>query len=449
MQDGAFVRCGRAAVAGVAAVAILALVPGAAAGQSEHRTSWGDPDIQGVWDFRTLTPLERPAELGDREFLTAEEAAEFEARQLAERDADRRDGAELPFGIGSDVERAYNQFWWDYGTNVNEDRRTSLITDPANGRIPYTEAGQAEAGRFFAVLFGNVAAGPEDRALGERCILGFNAGPPMLPSAYNNNVQLFQTPDTVVILNEMVHNARIVPLDGRPHLPSDVRQWVGDSRGRWGGRHAGRRDHQLPGRNQLRGVDGQSAPGGALHAHGGRRARLRVHGRGCDDVDAAVDGGRADEAQRPPAVRVRLPRGQLRHDEPAVGARGWKRPKPPREPASRSAPSPGAPGVRADATRCIARFCGADFRGRGGPVRQSARPPLPRRGPPSGGPRLPRSSCGRCGALPRCSATSLSGRWPPRARMLRGRTRASLHGRANARMVFVAMTATYCRPLTS
>ncbi|MCY3843493.1 MAG: hypothetical protein OXH69_08115 [Acidobacteria bacterium] len=233
MRDGAFVMCRRGATA--AALAALMLLPAASAGQTEQRTSWGDPDIQGVWDFRTLTPLERPVELGDKEFLTAEEAAEFEAQQLAARDADRRDGAELPFGIGSDVERAYNQFWWDYGTNVIDDRRTSLIIDPADGRIPYTEAGQAEAERFFAVLFGNVAAGPEDRALGERCILGFNSGPPMLPSAYNNNVQLFQTPDTVVILNEMVHNARIVPLDGRPHLPSDVRQWVGDSRGRWEG----------------------------------------------------------------------------------------------------------------------------------------------------------------------------------------------------------------------
>ena len=219
----------------IAAIAFVSLAAVPAMGQDGRRTSWGDPDLQGVWDFRTLTPLERPAELADKAFLTAEEAAAFEAQTLEARDADRRDGAEKPFGIGSDVERAYNQFWWDYGTNVTDDRRTSLITDPADGTIPYTAAGLEEAGRFFSVLFGNIAAGPEDRALGERCILGFNSGPPMLPSAYNNNVQLFQTPDTVVILNEMVHNARIVPLDGPPHLPSDVRQWVGDSRGRWEG----------------------------------------------------------------------------------------------------------------------------------------------------------------------------------------------------------------------
>ncbi len=219
----------------IAAITFVSLASVPAMGQDGRRTSWGDPDLQGVWDFRTLTPLERPAELADKAFLTAEEAAAFEAQTLEARDADRRDGAEKPFGIGSDVERAYNQFWWDYGTNVTDDKRTSLITDPADGTIPYTAAGREEAGRFFSVLFGNVAAGPEDRALGERCILGFNSGPPMLPSAYNNNVQLFQTPDTVVILNEMVHNARIVPLNGSPHLPSDVRQWVGDSRGRWEG----------------------------------------------------------------------------------------------------------------------------------------------------------------------------------------------------------------------
>ena len=216
-------------------VGFLTFLPMSASAQENLTTSWGVPDIQGVWDFRTLTPLERPLDLADKAFLTTEEAAAFEAQTLEARNADRRDGAEKPFGIGSDVERAYNQFWWDYGTNITDDNRTSLVVDPADGLIPYTADGRARAEGFFAVLFGNVAAGPEDRAIGERCILGFNSGPPMLPSAYNNNVQIFQTADTVVILNEMVHNARIVPLDGRAHLTSSVRQWVGDSRGRWEG----------------------------------------------------------------------------------------------------------------------------------------------------------------------------------------------------------------------
>ena len=222
-------------------IALGSLSAGPAAGQTQTagadtpRTPDGRPDLSGIWDFRTLTPLERPAELADKEFLTDEAAAAFEAQTLEARNADRRDGADKAFGIGSDVERAYNQFWWDFGSSITEDKRTSLIVDPPDGKMPYTPGGQERAGALFSVLFGNVAAGPEDRALAERCILGFNSGPPMLPSAYNNNVQLFQTRDTVVILNEMVHNARIVPLDERPSLAPDVRQWVGDSRGRWEG----------------------------------------------------------------------------------------------------------------------------------------------------------------------------------------------------------------------
>ena len=220
-------------------VAIGLIGPVAAAAQTNAthspRTSWGDPDLGGVWDFRTLTPMERPAALADKEFLTSEEAAEFEERALLERNADRRDGAERSYGQGSDIERAYNDFWWDYGNSLTGDKRTSLIVDPPDGRIPWTPAGKQRPGTFAAAFSGIPAAGPEDRALSERCILGFNSGPPMAPSAYNNNVQIFQTPGTVVILNEMIHDARIVPLDDRPHLSEEHRQWMGDSRGRWDG----------------------------------------------------------------------------------------------------------------------------------------------------------------------------------------------------------------------
>ena len=202
---------------------------------SPLRTSWGDPDIQGVWDFRTLTPLERPDALAGKEFLSPEEGAAFLQETLEQFDMDRRDGAEIESGFDSDVDRAYNQFWWDFGTEISENRRTSLIVDPADGKIPWTPEMAAQLGSFFEQFFGRVPEGPEDRALGERCILGFNSGPPMLPSAYNNNVHLLQTPDHVVILNEMVHNARVVPLNGAPHLPSALKQWVGDSRGRWEG----------------------------------------------------------------------------------------------------------------------------------------------------------------------------------------------------------------------
>ena len=213
-------------------VGVSRLVPSVSTAQSTT-TAWGDPDLQGVWDFRTITPLARPEELADKEVLTAEEAALYEQEPLAARNKDRR--AEDGISAARDVSNAYNQFWWDYGDRLTEDRRTSLVVDPPDGRIPRKQGAEE-----LARLFGNrIPAGPEDRPLWERCIIGFNSGPPMLPSAYNNNVQLFQTADYVVILNEMVHSARIVPLDRRPHLAPDIRQQVGDSRGHWDGETLG------------------------------------------------------------------------------------------------------------------------------------------------------------------------------------------------------------------
>ncbi len=204
------------------------------------RTPWGVPDLGGIWDFRTVTPLERPQALEGKATLTAEEAAAFEQQAIEGRNADRRDG-----GARRDVERAYNDFWWDWGDDLTDDRRTSLIVDPPDGRIPERTAGAqawAEAQRADGlrpvrarVLIGSPAHGPEDLGLSERCMLGFNSGPPMLPSAYNNNVQLFQTEDHVVIFSEMIHEARIVPLDGRSTLPDQMRQWMGDARGHWDG----------------------------------------------------------------------------------------------------------------------------------------------------------------------------------------------------------------------
>jgi hypothetical protein len=228
----------------MAAVVAFVLAP-AAAGQiqsngnktktpaksgSAARTAWGHPDLQGIWDFATITPLERPSDLAGKDVLTAEEAAEFEKQTLERRNADRRDG-----GANADVGRAYNQFWWDYGSKVIGTKRTSLVIDPPDGKIPsLTPQGQKKADSRAATLR-RPAAGPEDRNLWERCILAPNAGPPMVPSAYNNNVQIFQTPTQVVIFNEMINDARIVPLDGRPHITASIRQWKGDSRGRWEG----------------------------------------------------------------------------------------------------------------------------------------------------------------------------------------------------------------------
>ena len=221
----------------VSAVSLAA--SGTAAGQIETpRTSWGEPDLGGVWDFRTITPLERPRSLADQELLTAEEAAEAEERALG-RQVDRP-----PRGEGWPGD--YNAFWLDFGTQVVKGNRTSLIVDPPNGRIPSL---QPDAFRQDGSMDGDVAGhrpvrfrstgigtnGPEDRGLAERCLMGFNTGPPMLPSGYSNIMQLFQTPDHIVILNEMVHDSRVVPLDGRSHLPAGMRQWMGDSRGQWEG----------------------------------------------------------------------------------------------------------------------------------------------------------------------------------------------------------------------
>ena len=214
----------------------IVMAPPVASGQSSEsvwqapRTAEGRPDLQGVWDFRSLTPFERPESVADQDTFSEEEAAQFTQERLALLDKDRpgEDGR-IPLSGG------YNDFWWDYGRQLTDDLRTSLVVDPPTGRVPaLTDAGQTRVTARREAL-GRDAHGPEDRGAFERCILGFNAGPPMNPSAYNNNMQLFQTADHVVILNEMVHDARIIPLDGSRHLPDGVRQWRGDSRGRWEG----------------------------------------------------------------------------------------------------------------------------------------------------------------------------------------------------------------------
>ncbi len=237
------------------ATAAVTLLAAPADAQTTFRTPDGQPDLQGVWDFRTMTPLQRPEDQ-DQAFLTVEEAAEAEAAANARR-AQLLEPTEvrtepLPAGgVGAERGRrvgGYNDFWLDYGTNIIGDRRTALIVDPADGRLPaLTPEGERlrQVGSLAEDLpiehpvrvrsAGTGADQPEDRGLAERCLLGFNSGPPMMPSGYNNNMQLFQTPDHVVILNEMVNDARIIPLDGRPHLPETVRQWMGDSRGHWEG----------------------------------------------------------------------------------------------------------------------------------------------------------------------------------------------------------------------
>ena len=220
---------GRALTVLVAVVLLTSVTAAAQSSASREasipRTPEGQPDLQGVWDFGSVTPLQRPASLAGKEFWTEEEAAAVEAQAAA----GRVDRAPRAGDTGS-----YNQFWMAGGTTVAGTRRTSLIVDPPDGQLPaYAPAGTARMADRAEARRRN--AGPEDRDVDERCILGFNSGPPMLPGAYNNLVQLFQVPGYVVVLNEMVNDARVIPLDGRPSLPDQMRQWRGDSRGHWEG----------------------------------------------------------------------------------------------------------------------------------------------------------------------------------------------------------------------
>ena len=201
-----------ACIRGIVSVFLLSASPSVAQTTSDSdvpRAPWGAPDLRGIWDNRTITPLERPRQFAGQETLTAAEAAAYEAR-TAERRVDDR-------------------YYWDRGTKTVDDRRTALIVDPADGRVPsLTPEGRQrfETGQRQGVN------GAEERNPTERCI---TRTVPRLPGLYNNHYQIFQTPGYVVILMEMIHDARIVSLDGRSHLAGDVRQWNGDSRGRWEG----------------------------------------------------------------------------------------------------------------------------------------------------------------------------------------------------------------------
>ena len=197
----------------------LAMAQSAGGSAETWRTSWGDPDLPGLWTNTTTTPLERPSEFAGRSALTDEEQAELDAE--AERN---RDQPPPPGSTGS-----YNSFWVDRGTRST---RTSLITDPPDGRLPALTERVRDAARAAAR---NAAPdAPDDLNLYDRCITRGLPGS-MIPGFYNHNYQLLQTPDHVVILVEMIHDARIIPLDGRPHLPPGLGQWLGDSRAHWEG----------------------------------------------------------------------------------------------------------------------------------------------------------------------------------------------------------------------
>jgi hypothetical protein len=236
----------------MAAASLLMPLP-AAAQTAKAGKNWtaspakdGHPDFSGIWTNVTITPFERPRDLAGKEYFTEQEAQAYEKQSVQQRNRDRRER-----GTNRDVASAYNDFWWDSGTKVVKTRRTSIVVDPPDGRVPALTADRQRelAARAEAIkkrceqpgcepensgLLGP-ADGPEDRPLMERCLHFGGGGPPMLPGAYNNNYQIVQGPDFLAIDVEMAHDVRRIPLDGSQHLPANVRQWMGDSRGHWEG----------------------------------------------------------------------------------------------------------------------------------------------------------------------------------------------------------------------
>jgi hypothetical protein len=210
-----------------------------ATGWIQPRTPDGQPDLQGIWTNATLTPLERPAALATKEFLTPQEAEDYQKRVLARWDRDNRAG-----GAEADLGRAYGSAWWDADARLVPVTRTSLIVDPPDGKLPpLTPEAQRRASDTRIERQRRPADGPEDRPLMDRCLWWPAVGPPMLPSFANNspysplvsNYQVVQGPGYVAIVAEILHETRIIPLDGRPHLSQNIHQWMGDSRGRWEG----------------------------------------------------------------------------------------------------------------------------------------------------------------------------------------------------------------------
>jgi hypothetical protein len=229
-----------------AAISAFAQLAPPVVSKNVPRAADGHPDLSGIWTNAGITPFERPSELSGKEFLTPEEAKIYEKTHKLFNADDR----EKIKGTDADVALAYNAAFWDPGTKLFKTRRTSIVIDPPDGKVPaLTPERQKQLAAIAAArkkrcerpgcevensgILGP-ADGPEDRPLMERC-LSFNNAAPMISSAYNNNYEIVQTPAFVGIDVEMPHQMRRVPIDNSAHLPSNVREWVGDSRGHWEG----------------------------------------------------------------------------------------------------------------------------------------------------------------------------------------------------------------------
>ena len=235
-------------------VSLLGVPASSVYGQADNdyevpRTQWDQPDLQGVWNFSSNTPMQRPERYGTQQFLTPEQIAAAIARQEAAEAAAAAAAAERVVDPDappvSDNPGGYNDFWVE-SAGIGDTVRTSHIVYPEDGRIPPAVEGapfqrgglgpDVPGERPVRYVVGGISkTGPEDRGLSERCIVGFNSGPPFTPSLYNNNMQIIQSRDTAVIITEMIHDARIVPLVDKPPLDDDIRLWSGDSRGYWDG----------------------------------------------------------------------------------------------------------------------------------------------------------------------------------------------------------------------
>jgi hypothetical protein len=192
---------------------------------TDPRTPDGQPDLQGIWNSSTVTPMERPRDLATKEFFASEEEAVAYAKAAA-----ARSKAGLSDGVGS-----YDELYYEFGTKTVKNRRTSFIFDPPDGRVPpLTPAAQA-AWQAEQKRRRGRPDGPEDRSTTERCLAIRTGVPPMTPWSYNSNYRIVQSKNQVAIYIEMIHDVRIIPLDGRPHLPANVHLWYGDSVGHWEG----------------------------------------------------------------------------------------------------------------------------------------------------------------------------------------------------------------------
>lgn len=220
------------------------------------RTPYGDPEIQGIWSNASIIPLERPKELEGKQVFTPDEMQAYEDRvfQRSSRDRPTASGQ-----VGT-----YNNYWWDADSKRAPNFHTSLIIDPPDGKVPpLTPEAQRIADADRAYAREHPADGPEDRPLMERCMLFPMTGPPMLPSFYDNhqygpltvNYEFVQAPGNVTILVEVNHDVRVIPLDGRPHLPRSVRQWMGDPRGHWEGNTLVVDSTNFTGKSKFRGAD--------------------------------------------------------------------------------------------------------------------------------------------------------------------------------------------------